>query len=33
MSDADWIHLGGIEDDMEYYARFRELFDVDISPR
>jgi NAD(P)-dependent dehydrogenase (short-subunit alcohol dehydrogenase family) len=33
MSDADWVELGAIEDDMEYYARFQEHFGVDISPR
>jgi NAD(P)-dependent dehydrogenase (short-subunit alcohol dehydrogenase family) len=33
MSDADWVELGAIEDDMEYYARFQEHFGVDIAPR
>lgn len=33
MSDADWVGLGAIEDDNEYYARFEELLGVDISPR
>lgn len=33
ISDADWIGLGAIEDDAEYYARFKELFGLDIAPR
>jgi NAD(P)-dependent dehydrogenase (short-subunit alcohol dehydrogenase family) len=33
MADADWVGLGAIEDDTEYYARFQELFGVDIAPR
>jgi len=33
VSDADWVALGAIEDDAEYYRRFGELFDLDISPR
>ena len=33
MDDADWVALGAIEDDAEYYRRFRELFGLDISPR
>ena len=33
MSDADWVELGAIEDDGEYYARFQEHFGVDIAPR
>lgn len=32
MSDGDWVELGGIADDDEYYRRFGELFDLDISP-
>ena len=32
MSDQDWVALGAIEDDAEYYARFRELFGLDIAP-
>jgi NAD(P)-dependent dehydrogenase (short-subunit alcohol dehydrogenase family) len=33
MSDADWVALGAIENDDEYYARFQEHFGVDIAPR
>lgn len=33
MSDADWIGLGAIEDDAEYYRRFKELLGLDIAPR
>ncbi len=33
MTDADWVELGAIEDDAEYYARFEEHFGVDIAPR
>jgi NAD(P)-dependent dehydrogenase (short-subunit alcohol dehydrogenase family) len=33
MSDEEWVSLGLPLDDAEYYARFRELFDLDISPR
>jgi NAD(P)-dependent dehydrogenase (short-subunit alcohol dehydrogenase family) len=33
MSDADWVALGALEDDAAYYARFHELFGVDIAPR
>jgi NAD(P)-dependent dehydrogenase (short-subunit alcohol dehydrogenase family) len=32
MSDADWVGLGCIEDDGEYYQRFHELFGLDIGP-
>jgi NAD(P)-dependent dehydrogenase (short-subunit alcohol dehydrogenase family) len=32
MSDAEWVALGAIDDDAEYYARFRDHFGVDISP-
>ena len=32
MSDADWIGLGAIEDDAEYYRRFAEIFGLDIAP-
>ena len=32
MSDADWIGLGAIESDDEYYRRFEELFGLDIAP-
>ena len=31
MSDADWVALGRLDDDDEYYARFRELFGLDLS--
>ena len=32
MSDADWLALGAVSDDDQYYARFQELFDLDIRP-
>jgi hypothetical protein len=32
MSDADWVALGAVADDAEYYARFKDHFGVDISP-
>ena len=32
MSDADWVGLGAIADDAEYYERFRTLFGLDIAP-
>jgi hypothetical protein len=32
MTDADWVALGAIEDDAEYYARFKEHFGIDIAP-
>lgn len=32
MSDADWVGLGAIDDDAVYYARFQELFGLDIAP-
>ena len=32
MSDADWVGLGAIGDDAAYFARFRELFGLDIAP-
>ena len=32
MSDTDWVALGAIEDDAEYYARFKDYFGVDITP-
>jgi NAD(P)-dependent dehydrogenase (short-subunit alcohol dehydrogenase family) len=32
MSDADWVGLGAIADDDEYYERFQELFGLDIGP-
>jgi hypothetical protein len=32
MTDADWVGLGAIEDDDAYYARFHELFGLDIAP-
>jgi len=31
ISDDDWLELGAIEDDADYIARFREIFDVDIT--
>lgn len=30
MSDEDWVALGAIQDDAEYAARFKELFDLDL---
>jgi len=32
MSDAEWVALGAIDADAEYYARFAELFGLDIAP-
>jgi NAD(P)-dependent dehydrogenase (short-subunit alcohol dehydrogenase family) len=32
MSDEEWVALGAITDDAEYYRRFRELLGVDIAP-
>jgi NAD(P)-dependent dehydrogenase (short-subunit alcohol dehydrogenase family) len=32
MSDADWLALGAASDDDQYYARFGELFGLDIRP-
>lgn len=31
IDDADWIGLGAIEDDAEYYERFNDMFGLDIS--
>jgi len=33
MADADWVGLGALEDDAAYYARFKELFGLDIAPQ
>ena len=33
MDDEDWVALGARQDDDDYYRRFEELFDLDISPR
>ena len=33
MDDRDWVALGGLADDAEYYRRFHELFGLDIAPR
>jgi hypothetical protein len=33
MDDDDWVALGALQDDSDYYHRFEELFDLDISPR
>ncbi|MGH9272865.1 MAG: SDR family oxidoreductase [Ilumatobacteraceae bacterium] len=33
MADADWVALGALDDDAAYYARFKELFGLDIAPR
>ena len=32
MSDADWVSLGATQDHAAYYARFEELFGLDIRP-
>jgi NAD(P)-dependent dehydrogenase (short-subunit alcohol dehydrogenase family) len=32
MDDADWVALGALQDDTDYYRRFEELFDLDIAP-
>lgn len=32
VSDEDWVALGAIEDDAEYFARFTKLFDLDVTP-
>jgi len=32
MTDVEWVGLGAIADDAEYYARFDELFGLDIAP-
>jgi NAD(P)-dependent dehydrogenase (short-subunit alcohol dehydrogenase family) len=32
IADADWVALGAITDDTEYYRRFRDLFGLDIAP-
>jgi NAD(P)-dependent dehydrogenase (short-subunit alcohol dehydrogenase family) len=32
MTDADWVGLGATADDAAYYARFEELFGLDIRP-
>jgi len=32
MSDADWIELGNVADDAEYYDRFEQAFGLDIRP-
>lgn len=33
MSDEDWVGLGAIADDTEYYERFHDLLGIDIAPR
>ena len=33
MDDDDWVAIGELQDDSDYYLRFKELFDLDISPR
>ena len=32
MDDRDWVGLGALDDDADYYRRFRELFGLDIAP-
>ena len=32
MGDEDWVALGGVVDDGEYYARFHDHFGLDIKP-
>jgi hypothetical protein len=33
IDDHDWVALGALQHDSDYYHRFEELFDLDISPR
>jgi NAD(P)-dependent dehydrogenase (short-subunit alcohol dehydrogenase family) len=33
ISDEDWVALGALTDDADYYRRFEELFGLDIAPR
>ena len=33
LADADWVALGAIADDADYYASFADHFGLDISPR
>ncbi len=33
LGDDEWVALGAIDDDAEYYGRFAEHFGLDISPR
>jgi len=33
IDDDDWVALGALQDDSDYYRRFAELFDLDITPR
>jgi NAD(P)-dependent dehydrogenase (short-subunit alcohol dehydrogenase family) len=33
MTDADWVSLGAAPDDATYYARFEQLFGLDIRPQ
>ena len=32
LSDEDWVALGALADDSQYYRRFQEVFGVDIAP-
>jgi NAD(P)-dependent dehydrogenase (short-subunit alcohol dehydrogenase family) len=32
IDDAEWVALGAVADDGEYYERFRDLFGLDIAP-
>jgi hypothetical protein len=32
MSDNDWVALGALTDDADYYAAFESSFGFDISP-
>ena len=32
MTDEEWVELGRIADDHEYYARFENTFGLDIRP-
>ena len=32
MDDRDWVGLGALDDDADYYRRFHELFGLDIAP-
>jgi hypothetical protein len=32
MNDADWVGLGALENDADYYAEFERMFGVRIAP-
>ena len=33
LDDDEWVAIGALQDDSDYYRRFEELFDLDIAPR